>query len=284
MSSIAMKELLEAGVHFGHQTKRWNPKMKKFIFGERNGIYVIDLKLTVQRFRKATEFIRHIVSEGQSILFVGTKRQAHEVVEFEATRCQMFYVNKRWLGGMLTNFQTIRKNILRLKKLETAQSDGTHDRLTKKEVLELEKERTRLERYLGGIKNMPGLPGAIYIVDTKKEAIAVKEAIRLGIPIIAILDTNCDPDGIDFIIPGNDDALRSIRLITSRVSDAILEGLEIRNKKQAKPETAPTPDPQAALPPQEEIATPATPAAPADESIPVETTANDSAEGTTQGA
>jgi small subunit ribosomal protein S2 len=232
-----MKELLEAGVHFGHQTKRWNPKMKKYIFGERNGIYIIDLQKTLKRFQAAHEFVKQTVADGRSILFVGTKRQAQEVVETEAKRSQMFYVNQRWLGGMLTNFQTIRKNIERLKKLEAARTDGTHDRLTKKEVADLEKDRMKLEKYLNGIKEMTTLPGAVYIVDTKKEHIAVQEAKRLEIPIIAILDTNCDPGDADLIIPGNDDALRAIKLITTRIADAAIEGLQLRARKQPPAET-----------------------------------------------
>lgn len=243
MTALTLKELLEAGVHFGHQTKRWNPKMKKFIFGERNGIYVIDLQKTLKRFRTAYEFVRQIVADGQSILFVGTKRQAQEVVETEAKRCQMFYVNQRWLGGMLTNFQTIRKSIDRLKKLNAAKTDGTYDPLTKKEIARLEKDRLKLEKYLGGIQAMSVLPGAVYVVHTQKEYIAVQEAKRLGIPVIAILDTNCDPADADFIIPGNDDALRSIKLITARIADAAVEGLQLRSSKQpsrTEPATAVT--------------------------------------------
>ncbi|HUK55393.1 MAG TPA: 30S ribosomal protein S2 [Nitrospiria bacterium] len=238
MSVISMKELLEAGVHFGHQTKRWNPKMKKYIFGERNGIYIIDLQKTIKRFLTAYEFVKQTVAEGRSILFVGTKRQAQEVVETESKRSQMFYVNQRWLGGMLTNFQTIRKNIDRLKKLEAARTDGTHDRLTKKEVANLEKDRMKLEKYLSGIKEMTTLPGAVFIIDTKKEHIAVQEAKRLDIPVIAILDTNCDPEDADLIIPGNDDALRAIKLITTRIADAAVEGLQLRARKNPPPETA----------------------------------------------
>jgi small subunit ribosomal protein S2 len=241
MSAVQMKELLEAGVHFGHQTKRWNPKMRKFIFGERNGIYIIDLQKTQKRFQVAYDFVRQIVADRQSILFVGTKRQAQEVVEAEAKRCQMFYVNQRWLGGMLTNFPTIRKNIERMKKLEAAQTDGTFDRLTKKEVAQLEKDRLKLDKYLSGIKDMTTLPAAVYIVDTKKEHIAVQEAKRLDIPVIAILDTNCDPEDADFIIPGNDDALRAIKLITSRIADAAVEGLQLRAKKQGEAMAVPLP-------------------------------------------
>ena len=232
MSSISMKELLEAGVHFGHQTKRWNPKMKKFLFGERNGVYIIDLQKTQKFFRTAYEFVRETVAGGQEILFIGTKRQAQEVIESEAQRARMYYVTQGWLGGMLTNLQTIRKNVDRLKKLEAAATDGTLDRITKKEGLSLEKDRARLEKYLGGVKEMTTLPGAIYVVDTRKEMIAVREAKRLGIPIIAILDSNCDPDDVDYAIPGNDDALRSIRLITTRLADAAVEGHELRIKRQ----------------------------------------------------
>jgi small subunit ribosomal protein S2 len=248
MPVISMKELLEAGVHFGHQTKRWNPKMKKYIFGERNGIYIIDLQKTLKHFHAAYEFVKQTVADGRSILFVGTKRQAQEVVETEAKRSQMFYVNQRWLGGMLTNFQTIRKNIERLKKLEAARTDGTYDRLTKKEVADLEKDRMKLEKYLNGIKEMTTLPGAVYIVDTKKEHIAVQEAKRLEIPVIAILDTNCDPEDADLIIPGNDDALRTIKLITTRIAEAAIEGLQLRAKKHPQAETAAAaPLPEASL-------------------------------------
>ena len=247
-----MKELLEAGVHFGHQTKRWNPKMKKYIFGERNGIYIIDLQKTVRYFQTAYDFVRQMVANGQPILFVGTKRQAQDVVESEARRCRMFFVNQRWLGGMLTNYQTIRKNIDRLKKLDAAKTDGTHDRLTKKEVSHLEKDRVKLEKYLGGIRDMGNLPGAVYVVDTKKEHIAVREAKRLGIPVIAIMDTNCDPQDADLIIPGNDDALRSIRLITSRIADAAAEGLELRGKKQAPGAESPSAPSDLTAPPAAE--------------------------------
>lgn len=261
MPIITMKELLEAGVHFGHQTKRWNPKMKKFLFGERNGIYIIDLIKTQKFFHIAYKFVRDTVAEGRSILFVGTKRQAQEIVQEEATRSQMFYVNQRWLGGMLTNFQTIKKNIKRLKKLETGETDGSFDRLTKKEVGGLKKDRIKLNKFLSGIKNMSDLPGAVFIVDTKKEHIAVREARRLKIPIIAILDSNCDPDDADVIIPGNDDALRGIRLLTSRLADAALEGLELRAKNQAQPESKPEPAP---IPPKAEGETAAAPQGPSE--------------------
>lgn len=231
---IEMRELLEAGVHFGHQTNRWNPKMAKYIFGERNDIYIIDLQKTVQKFGQATDFVRDLVAHGENILFVGTKRQAQDIVESETKRCGMFYVNHRWLGGMLTNFATIRKSIEKLKKLEASREDGTYERLPKKEVIQLEKEREHLEWNLGGIKEMRNLPGAIFVIDTMKERTAVLEANRLGIPVIAIVDTNCDPDEIDYVIPGNDDAIRAIRLITSRIADAALEGRRIREKTQAE--------------------------------------------------
>ncbi|TAJ26327.1 MAG: 30S ribosomal protein S2 [Nitrospirae bacterium] len=238
MGMITIKELLEAGVHFGHQTNRWNPKMKRFIFGERNGIYIIDLQQSVQRFEAAYAFVRDIVSAGESVLFVGTKRQAVDILEEEAKRSRMFFVNKRWLGGMLTNFQTIRKSIEKLKKFEAALTDGTHQRLTKKEVGQMEKERVKLEKYLSGIKNLNSLPGCIFVLDTRIERIAVQEANRLGIPVLAIIDTNCDPDGIDYPIPGNDDAIRSIKLITSRIADACIEGAHLRAQREdgGKPE------------------------------------------------
>jgi small subunit ribosomal protein S2 len=231
MGTIAIKELLEAGVHFGHQANRWNPKMKRYIFGDRNGIYIIDLQQTVARFEAAYDFVRRTVAEGEPILFVGTKRQAREIVEEEAKRCQMFYVSERWLGGMLTNFNTIRKSIDKLRKIETASVDGTYERLPKKEVAQLEKERARLETALGGIKGMNALPGAIYVADTRGDRLAILEANRLGIPIVAIVDTNCDPDGIEYLIPGNDDAIRSIKLITSRIADAVVEGLHVRSQR-----------------------------------------------------
>jgi small subunit ribosomal protein S2 len=237
MAVIGMKDLLEAGVHFGHQTKRWNPKMKKYIFGERNGVYIIDLQKTVKKFDVAYEFVRDAVAEGETVLFVGTKRQAQETVEQEAKRCGMFYVNQRWLGGMLTNFQTLRKSVEKLKKFELAQTDGTHERLPKKEVSEMEKERGRLEKILGGIKTMTAIPGVVFIIDCKKEHIGVLEANRLGIPVVAIVDTNCDPDEVDYVIPGNDDAIRGIRLITARVADAVIEGRQLqaaRIEEQAK--------------------------------------------------
>ena len=226
MSYITMKQLLESGVHFGHQTRRWNPKMKPYIFGARNGIYIIDLQQTVRMFKTAYEFVVDTVASGESILFVGTKKQARDSIYEEANRCEMFYVHNRWLGGMLTNFQTIRKGIERLKYLTGIFADGSVNRFPKKEILRLNKERAKLENNLGGISDMERLPGALFIVDPKNESIAVREARRLGIPIMAIVDTNCNPDEIDYIIPGNDDAIRAIRLMTSRIADACIEGRE----------------------------------------------------------
>ena len=224
MAVISMKQLLEAGVHFGHQTRRWNPKMAKYIFTERNGIYIIDLQKTVRKVDEAFNFIRSVAQEGKKVLFVGTKKQAQEAVKEEAVRAGMFYVNERWLGGMLTNFQTIQKRIKRLKQLEQMEQDGTFEVLTKKEVLALRHEMERLEKFLGGIKEMNRLPGALYVVDPRTERIAVAEARKLNIPIVAIVDTNCDPDEIDYVIPGNDDAIRAVRLLTGRMADAVIEG------------------------------------------------------------
>ena len=224
MAVVSMKQLLEAGVHFGHQTRRWNPKMAKYIFTERNGIYIIDLQKTVKKLDEAYNFVRETVANGGDILFVGTKKQAQESIRDEANRCGMHYVNARWLGGMLTNFRTIRKRIDRMDQLKTMQEDGTFDLLPKKEVVKLELEMSKLEKYLGGVKNMKGLPKAMFIVDPHKERIAVAEARKLHIPIIAIVDTNCDPDEIDYVIPGNDDAIRAVKLISSAMADAALEG------------------------------------------------------------
>ena len=224
MAVISMKQLLEAGVHFGHQTRRWNPKMAKYIFTERNGIYIIDLQKTVRKVDEAYEFVRSVAEEGKTVLFVGTKKQAQEAVKEEAIRSGQFFVNERWLGGMLTNFQTIQKRINRLKELEAMETDGTFDVLTKKEVMQLRHEMARLEKYLGGIKEMRKLPGAIFIVDPRKERIAVAEARKLNIPIVAIVDTNCDPDEIDYPIPGNDDAIRAVKLLTEKVADAVIDG------------------------------------------------------------
>jgi small subunit ribosomal protein S2 len=223
MAVISMKQLLEAGVHFGHQTRRWNPKMAPYIFAERNGIYIIDLQKTVKKVIEAYEFIREVAMEGKPILFVGTKKQAQETVKEEAIRCGEYFVNERWLGGMLTNYGTIKKRIDRLFELERMEEDGTMSVLPKKEVIKLRGERERLERFLGGIKNMPELPGALFVIDPRKERIAVAEAKRLGIPVVSIVDTNCDPDEVDYVIPGNDDAIRAVKLLTSVMADAVLE-------------------------------------------------------------
>ena len=224
MSVISMKQLLEAGVHFGHQTRRWNPKMKEYIFTERNGIYIIDLQKTVKKIEEAYYFVRDLAMEDKTILFVGTKKQAQESIEQEAKRCDMYYVNQRWLGGMLTNFKTIQGRIARLRKIEQMESTGEFDLLPKKEVIQLKLEQSKLEKNLGGIKEMKKLPGALFIVDPRKEHIAVAEARTLHIPIVAIIDTNCDPDEVDYPIPGNDDAIRAVKLITAKMADAVLEG------------------------------------------------------------
>ena len=224
MSVVSMKQLLEAGVHFGHQTRRWNPKMAEYIFTERNGIYIIDLQKTVKKLDEAYMFVRELSANGENVLFVGTKKQADDSIKEEAERAGAYYVNARWLGGMLTNFKTIRRRIDRLAQLRKMEEDGTFDRLPKKEVVKLELEIEKLEKFLGGIKEMNKLPGALFIVDPRKERIAVAEAHKLGIPIVAIVDTNCDPDEIDYVIPGNDDAIRAVRLIASAMADAIIEG------------------------------------------------------------
>ena len=224
MAVVSMKSLLEAGVHFGHHTRRWNPKMARYIFTERNGIYIIDLQKTVKKLDEAYNFVRDIAANGENILFVGTKKQAQDAIKTEAERCGQFYVNTRWLGGMMTNFKTIQKRIERLVQLQTMESDGTFDLLPKKEVIKLRNEIERLEKYLGGIKNMKKLPGAVFVVDPRKERIVIAEARKLGIPIVAIVDTNCDPDEIDFVIPGNDDAIRAIKLISQTMANAVLEG------------------------------------------------------------
>jgi small subunit ribosomal protein S2 len=223
VSVITMKQLLEAGVHFGHQTRRWNPKMDRYIYMERNGIYIIDLQQTVKKFDEAYNFIKDVVAGGKGVLFVGTKKQAQETIKDEAKRCEMFFVNQRWLGGMLTNFKTIRKRVFRLKELEKMEVEGAFEVLSKKEVAKLKNEWERLERFLGGIKDMDKLPGAVFIVDPRKEKIAVAEARKLHIPVVAIVDTNCDPDEIDYVIPGNDDAIRAVRLISAKIADAVLE-------------------------------------------------------------
>ena len=224
MAVISMKQLLEAGVHFGHQTRRWNPKMARFIFTERNGIYIIDLQKTVHKVDEAYNFMKSVAAEGKDILFVGTKKQAQEAIKDEALRCGMFYVKERWLGGMLTNFNTIQTRIRRLRELEKMEEDGTFEKLPKKEVAQLNHEKEKLERFLGGIKDMKKKPGAMFIVDPRKERIAVAEAKRLHIPIVAIVDTNCDPDEIDYPIPGNDDAIRAVRLLCGKMADAVIEG------------------------------------------------------------
>ncbi|MDR0442572.1 MAG: 30S ribosomal protein S2 [Treponema sp.] len=223
MAVVTMKNLLESGVHFGHQVKRWDPRMKRFIFAERNGIHIIDLQKTIQAIKDAYEAVRKVVGDGKSVLFIGTKKQAQQAVQKEAERCGMFYVNNRWLGGMLTNFVTIKKSLLRLKKLEKMEVDGTFENLTKKEISGLAKERVKLQKNLGGIKEMKELPGILFVIDTRKEAIAVAEAQRQGIPIIAVVDTNCNPDGINYPIPGNDDAIRAITLFTQIVANAVIE-------------------------------------------------------------
>jgi small subunit ribosomal protein S2 len=233
-----MKELLEAGVHFGHQTKRWDPRMKEYIFGERNGIYIIDLQKTLKMFKEASKFVTELASQGKVILFVGTKRQAQDAIAEEATRCGMFYINQRWLGGLLTNWVTVQKSVKRLQELDEMATDGRYDLLTKKEVIKLERERKHLQANLAGIKNMRRLPDAIFVVDSSNEAIAVKEARKLGIPVVAVVDTNCDPTVVDYVIPGNDDALRAIRLFTSKIADSVAEGAAAATDKQFATEVA----------------------------------------------
>ncbi|HEV2114886.1 MAG TPA: 30S ribosomal protein S2 [Terriglobales bacterium] len=232
MANITMKELLEAGVHFGHQTKRWNPKMKEFIFGERNGIYIIDLQKTLKMFKEASKFVQDLTAEGKLLLFVGTKRQAQDAIAEEAQRCSMYYVNQRWLGGLLTNWATIQKSIKRLKELDDMASDGRYELLPKKEVIKLERERKHLQANLAGIKDLNRLPDAIFVIDSNKEQIAVREARKLGIPVVAVVDTNCDPSEVDYVIPGNDDALRAIRLFASKVADSVIEGAQAASDKQ----------------------------------------------------
>jgi small subunit ribosomal protein S2 len=233
LNGIALKDLLEAGVHFGHQTKRWNPKMKAYIFGERNGIYIIDLAKTAKLFREAEQFVGNLATDGRTILFVGTKRQAQDAIAEEAQRCGMFFVNQRWLGGLLTNFSTIQRSLARLRDLEAMETDGRYETMSKKEIAQLEKEKRKLQKNLEGIRNMSRLPDALFVVDTRKEKIAVDEARKLKIPVIGVVDTNCDPDEVDYVIPGNDDALRAIRLFASRVADAVLAGRGIRESAQA---------------------------------------------------
>jgi small subunit ribosomal protein S2 len=232
LANITMKELLEAGVHFGHQTKRWNPRMKEYIFGERNGIYIIDLQKTLKMFKEASKFVQDLAADGRIVLFVGTKRQAQDAIAEEATRCGSYYVNQRWLGGLLTNWVTVQKSVKRLKDLDEMATDGRYDLLPKKEVIKLERERKHLQANLAGIKNMSRLPDAVFVIDSNKEQIAVREARKLGIPVVAVVDTNCDPTEVDYVIPGNDDALRAIRLFASKVADSIAEGAQFMTDKQ----------------------------------------------------
>ncbi len=263
MAQITMKQMLEAGVHFGHQTKRWNPKMKPYIFGARNGIYIVDLQKTVRYFKTAYQFIQDTVASGDKVLFVGTKKQAQDAIKEESLGADQYFVNNRWLGGMLTNFQTIKASIDRLKKIEAMVADGTIEQYTKKEALELDRQREKLEKNLGGIKHMTKLPGAVFIIDPKKEAIAVQEANKLGIPVVAVVDTNCDPDNIDYVIPGNDDAIRAIRLFASKMAEACVEGDQRRKEKKqtaAEGKDEPTvevvaaPAPESAPAPEKEVA------------------------------
>ncbi len=264
-TKVTMRQMLQAGLHFGHQTRRWNPKMKPYIYGPRNGIYIINLDATMRRFRIAYNYIADLVAEGGSVMFVGTKRQAQAIIREEAVRCGMFYVNHRWLGGMMTNFQTIKNSVDRLKKIEAMQEDGTINRFPKKEILKMEKERIKLDRNIGGIKEMRVLPDVLFVIDPRKEEIAVGEAKKLGIPVVALTDTNCDPDPIDYIIPGNDDAIRAIKLITSEIANAVLEGKARRGEEPdpggeeleaAMTSEAPAEEP-AAAPAEETAAAPA---------------------------
>jgi small subunit ribosomal protein S2 len=245
LATITMKELLEAGVHFGHQTKRWNPKMKEYIFGERNGIYIIDLQKTLKMFKEASKFVQELAAEGKIVLFVGTKRQAQDAIAEEATKCGGFYINQRWLGGLLTNWVTVQKSVKRLKELDEMATDGRYELLPKKEVIKLERERKHLQANLAGIKNMSRLPDAVFVIDSNKEQIAVREARKLGIPVVAVVDTNCDPSEVDYVIPGNDDALRAIRLFTSKISESIAEGAQLMTDKQVADMTAATEQAQA---------------------------------------
>jgi small subunit ribosomal protein S2 len=245
LATITMKELLEAGVHFGHQTKRWNPKMKEYIFGERNGIYIIDLQKTLKMFKEASKFVQELAADGKIVLFVGTKRQAQDAIAEEATKCGGFYINQRWLGGLLTNWVTVQKSVKRLKELDEMATDGRYELLPKKEVIKLERERKHLQANLAGIKNMSRLPDAVFVIDSNKEQIAVREARKLGIPVVAVVDTNCDPSEVDYVIPGNDDALRAIRLFTSKISESIAEGAQLMSDKQIADMTAATEQAQA---------------------------------------
>jgi len=262
VANITMKELLEAGVHFGHQTKRWNPKMKEYIFGERNGIYIIDLQKTLKMFKEASKFVQDMAAEGKLVLFVGTKRQAQDAVAEEAQRCGMFYVNQRWLGGLLTNWVTVQKSVKRLKELDEMATDGRYELLPKKEVIKLERERKHLQANLAGIKNLNRLPDALFVIDSNKEQIAVREARKLGIPVVAVVDTNCDPTEVDYVIPGNDDALRAIRLFASKIADSVVEGAQMIGDKQmaemiggvaSTTETTEEASPEAAAEPAEDV-------------------------------
>jgi small subunit ribosomal protein S2 len=244
VATITMKELLEAGVHFGHQTKRWNPRMKEYIFGERNGIYIIDLQKTLKMFKEASKFVQDLATDGRIVLFVGTKRQAQDAIAEEAQKCGMFYINQRWLGGLLTNWVTVQKSVKRLKELDDMATDGRYELLPKKEVIKLERERKHLQANLAGIKNMTRLPDAIFVIDSNKEQIAVREARKLGIPVVAVVDTNCDPTEVDYVIPGNDDALRAIRLFTSKISESIAEGAQFMTDKQVADMSAATAEAQ----------------------------------------
>ncbi|MBM3268291.1 MAG: 30S ribosomal protein S2 [Candidatus Sericytochromatia bacterium] len=252
MPVVPMKALLEAGVHFGHQTRRWNPKMRPYIFGERNGIYIIDLQKTSKYLDQAYYFVRDAVAQGRQVVFVGTKKQAQDTVREEAERCNMHFVNQRWLGGMLTNWMTIEKRLGRLRELETMRADGTFERLPKKEVILLEKEIQKLEKMLGGIKELQRRPDILYVIDTRKEHIAVREARKLGIPVVAIADTNCDPDEIDYVIPGNDDAIRSVKLLTAKIADAVIEGRQ--GEQHEKPSATVTATPPVAEPEEAPVA------------------------------
>src|SRR5271167_1044241 len=254
LANITMKELLEAGVHFGHQTKRWNPKMKEYIFGERNGIYIIDLQKTLKMFKEASKFVQELAADGKIVLFVGTKRQAQDAIAEEATKCGGFYINQRWLGGLLTNWVTVQKSVKRLKELDEMATDGRYELLPKKEVIKLERERKHLQANLAGIKNMSRLPDAVFVIDSNKEQIAVREARKLGIPVVAVVDTNCDPSEVDYVIPGNDDALRAIRLFTSKISESIAEGAQLMSDKQtADIQAMAEPEPLVAVPASEEV-------------------------------
>jgi small subunit ribosomal protein S2 len=244
VATITMKELLEAGVHFGHQTKRWNPRMKEYIFGERNGIYIIDLQKTLKMFKEASKFVQDLAADGKIVLFVGTKRQAQDAIAEEAQKCGGFYINQRWLGGLLTNWVTVQKSVKRLKELDDMATDGRYELLPKKEVIKLERERKHLQANLAGIKNMTRLPDAIFVIDSNKEQIAVREARKLGIPVVAVVDTNCDPTEVDYVIPGNDDALRAIRLFTSKISESIAEGAQFMTDKQVADMSAATAEAQ----------------------------------------